>query len=36
MALWDAVAKIEDVPLYVLLADRYNDGQRDEQVYVYA
>ena len=26
MALWDAVAKAEGVPLWRLLADRYNDG----------
>jgi D(-)-tartrate dehydratase len=36
MALWDAVAKIENVPLYRLLADRYNNGQADDSVYVYA
>jgi len=36
MAVWDAVAKIEGVPLYRLLADRYRNGQADEKVYVYA
>ncbi len=36
MAIWDAVAKIEDKPLYRLLAERYNGGQADERVFVYA
>lgn len=36
MALWDAVAKIEDKPLYVCLSERFNDEQRDDHVYVYA
>ena len=36
MAVWDAVAKIEGKPLYRLLADRYNDGDADEKVFVYA
>ena len=36
MAVWDAVAKIAGVPLYRLLADRYNDGAADEKVFVYA
>lgn len=36
MALWDAVAKIEDRPLYQVVADRYNNGQADDSVYVYA
>ena len=36
MAIWDAVAKIEDVPLYKLLADQYGDGIIDEKVFVYA
>ena len=36
MAIWDAVAKIAGVPLYRLLADRYNGGTVDEQVFVYA
>ncbi|GAG16151.1 unnamed protein product, partial [marine sediment metagenome] len=36
MALWDLVAKIEEKPLYRLLADRYHDGQADSKVWVYA
>jgi L-alanine-DL-glutamate epimerase-like enolase superfamily enzyme len=36
MALWDAVAKIEERPLYRVLADRYRDGEADERVWVYA
>jgi L-alanine-DL-glutamate epimerase-like enolase superfamily enzyme len=36
MAVWDAVAKIEDQPLYRVLAERYRDGQVDEKVWVYA
>lgn len=36
MAIWDAVAKIEGLPLARLLADRYNGGRLDEQVFVYA
>ena len=36
MALWDLVAKIEDKPLYRLLADRYNQGQAKTPVSVYA
>jgi D(-)-tartrate dehydratase len=36
MAVWDAVAKIEGKPLYRLLADRYNEGQADDKVFVYA
>jgi D(-)-tartrate dehydratase len=36
MAVWDAVAKIEEKPLYRLLADRYRGGQADETVFVYA
>lgn len=36
MAVWDAVAKIEEKPLYQLLADRYGTGQTDEKVYIYA
>ena len=36
MAVWDAVAKIEGVPLYRLLADRYNNGVVHEPVWVYA
>jgi L-alanine-DL-glutamate epimerase-like enolase superfamily enzyme len=36
MAVWDAVAKIEGLPLYRVLADRYRGGQIDEKVFVYA
>jgi len=36
MALWDAVAKIEERPLYRLLADRFNGGNFDDDVWVYA
>ncbi len=36
MALWDLVAKIEDKPLYQILADRYRGGEVNRRVYVYA
>ncbi|HEY6336177.1 MAG TPA: mandelate racemase/muconate lactonizing enzyme family protein [Alphaproteobacteria bacterium] len=36
MALWDAVAKAEEVPLWRLLADRFNGGKADETAWVYA
>ena len=36
MAVWDAVAKIEERPLYRVLADRYRHGEADERVFVYA
>ncbi|MFM8394861.1 MAG: enolase C-terminal domain-like protein, partial [Acidobacteriota bacterium] len=36
MALWDLAAKIEEKPLYQLLADRYRGGVADPDVYVYA
>ncbi len=36
MALWDAAAKIAGKPLYLLLADRFRNGQFDREVYVYA
>src|SRR5262245_48175046 len=36
MALWDAVAKAEGVPLWRLLADRCNGGRADEAAWVYA
>src|SRR6188768_182882 len=36
MAIWDAVAKIADRPLFRLLADRYRNGQIDERIWVYA
>ncbi len=36
MAIWDAVAKIEEKPLYQLLSERYGDGNPDNKVFVYA
>jgi L-alanine-DL-glutamate epimerase-like enolase superfamily enzyme len=36
MAVWDAVAKIAEKPLYRLLADRYRGGHADDKVWVYA
>jgi L-alanine-DL-glutamate epimerase-like enolase superfamily enzyme len=36
MAVWDAVAKIEGLPLYQLLAERYGDGKPNRDVFVYA
>jgi D(-)-tartrate dehydratase len=36
MALWDAAAKLAGVPLWRLLADRYNQGRADENAWVYA
>ncbi len=36
MALWDAVAKIEEKPLCRLLAERYGKGEPDDRVPVYA
>lgn len=36
MALWDVVAKLEQRPLYRVLADRYREGRFDREVYVYA
>jgi L-alanine-DL-glutamate epimerase-like enolase superfamily enzyme len=36
MALWDAVAKAAGVPLWRLLADRYNGGNADDTAWVYA
>lgn len=35
MAVWDAVAKIEEKPLWRLLSERYNNGQHDERILVY-
>lgn len=36
MALWDAVAKIEQKPLFELLAQRYGNGTANPRVFVYA
>ena len=36
MAVWDAVAKIEQKPLYRLLAERFNDNKYQDGVFVYA
>jgi len=36
MALWDAVSKAQGVPLWRLLADRYNGGNSDDTAWVYA
>ena len=36
MAVWDAVAKIADKPLFQLLADRYGNGTADRRIFVYA
>lgn len=36
MAVWDAVAKIADLPLHALLAQRYGTGQANPKVFVYA
>jgi len=36
MAVWDAVAKIEEKPLFQLLAERYGDGRPERRIFVYA
>ena len=36
MALWDAAAKLAGVPLWKLLADRYNGGKADGEAWIYA
>ncbi|WP_102026613.1 mandelate racemase/muconate lactonizing enzyme family protein [Salirhabdus sp. Marseille-P4669] len=36
MAVWDLVAKLEEKPLYRLLADQYGNGEVDDKVFVYA
>lgn len=36
MAVWDAVAKIEQKPLHELLAQRYGNGTANPRVFVYA
>ena len=35
MAIWDVVAKIEERPLYRVIADRFNNGNYDAKVPVY-
>lgn len=36
MAVWDAVAKIEEKPLFQLLAERYGDSTPNRKIFVYA
>ena len=36
MAIWDIVSKIEQVPLYELLAKKYGDGKFTNKIFVYA
>jgi L-alanine-DL-glutamate epimerase-like enolase superfamily enzyme len=36
MAVWDAVAKIADKPLFELLAEKYGDGKVNRKIFVYA
>ena len=36
MAIWDIVAKIEQKPLYRLLAERYSDDEPSDTTFVYA
>src|SRR6185436_7073318 len=36
MAMWDLVAKVEDKPLYQVLAERFLGGEANPSVYVYA
>jgi L-alanine-DL-glutamate epimerase-like enolase superfamily enzyme len=36
MALWDLVAKVEEKPLYRVLAERFNNGKSESKVSVYA
>ena len=35
VAVWDAVAKIADKPLHVVLAERYNGGKIADKVFCY-
>src|SRR5271169_6751657 len=35
VAVWDALAKIADKPLHVLLAERFNDGKVADKVFCY-
>lgn len=36
MAIWDAIAKAEQMPLYQLLANLYRNGSVEKKVFVYA
>ena len=36
MAVWDAVAKIAQKPLFQLLAEQYGNGQVNQKIFVYA
>ena len=36
MAVWDAVAKIAEKPLFQLMADQYGNGQVNQKIFVYA
>ena len=36
MAIWDLVSKIEDKPLFQMLAERYGNGKPNRKVFVYA
>ncbi|MGA0940714.1 MAG: mandelate racemase/muconate lactonizing enzyme family protein [Burkholderiaceae bacterium] len=36
MAVWDAVAKIAEKPLFQLLAEQYGNGQVNQKIFVYA
>jgi D(-)-tartrate dehydratase len=36
MAIWDAVAKIAEKPLFQLLAERYGNGTANRRIFVYA
>src|SRR5471032_3693692 len=36
MAVWDAVAKIAELPLFALLAQRYGNGKPERRIFVYA
>jgi D(-)-tartrate dehydratase len=35
VAIWDALAKVVDKPLHVLLSERFNGGKRAERVFCY-
>ena len=35
VAIWDAVAKIADVPAYKLIADKYRDGKFEKRMFCY-